>query len=147
MPFFRRRKAQAVQCIAPRLSIITGNAPVGDITGKVFSLIEGKNFIGRDADCEIVLHCSSVSHKHAVVTVSYDQARFSIADIKSRNGVVILPNARVNQKGQAINPGDRVQLGAIVLELQTGADAEETGTIAFNPKSLEINSGTDHGKK
>ncbi len=102
----RRPPAGAV----PRLRVLDG-APGGE--GQEFPLSRPAATIGRDPGHAVVLSHPSVSRTHARIELG--PAGTSIVDLGSTNGTIlngqILRNSRAPLRG-----GDRVQIGALVLE-------------------------------
>jgi hypothetical protein len=71
--------------------------------------------LGRSRDCEIVLDDVGISRRHAEIRPS--RGGWTIEDLGSTNGVVV--NGHEIRGAQALQPGDRVELGSteIVFEL------------------------------
>ena len=62
-------------------------AQSGPDSGKIFSLREGPNIVGRDASADVQVSDHQVSRRHAVITVKGD--RVTASDIGSSYGTVI----------------------------------------------------------
>ena len=84
----------------------------GPNRGSSFSLLEGENSVGRQADNRIVLSSSKVSKIHCSLLVSPDEVLFR--DESSTNGTFI---NGVLSKRQVVKPGDRLGVGEFVMEL------------------------------
>ncbi len=99
---------------SPRIRIQAG--PPG-AAGREFALDRPVMTIGRRADQDIVLHDSGVSRAHARIEMTPDGA--SIVDLDSTNGTLVnghpVRTARV-----ALRPGDRIQVGTVLLEYVAG---------------------------
>lgn len=81
----------------------------------LFELTDGEATIGRNADCDIRLFDSSVSHEHALIAVIGATSR--IWDLGSTNGTTV--NGRRIEETTELAPGDVIGLGdaRLVLEL------------------------------
>lgn len=116
MVLFRKKKESCDADKIIQLTIADGNSATGDLSGKVFSLQCGNNFIGRDSLCEVVLNSSTVSRRHANLKVSYDKSKFIIFDLGSSNGVIIKPSTLIKKTKKQISSGDEIQIGEILLK-------------------------------
>jgi Protein of unknown function (DUF3662)/FHA domain len=95
---------------APRLRVLSG-AP-GD-EHQEFPLKQPATTIGRDPGHAVVLSHPSVSRTHARIELG--PAGTTIVDLGSTNGTIL--NGRLLRKDRApLREGDRVQIGALVLE-------------------------------
>jgi hypothetical protein len=72
--------------------------------------------IGRSRDCDIVLDDAGVSRRHAEIRPAQDG--WSLADLGSTNGVLV--NGREVQGLQALQAGDRLELGSTEIVFETG---------------------------
>jgi pSer/pThr/pTyr-binding forkhead associated (FHA) protein len=117
MVLFRKKKESCEADKIIQLQILEGNSETGDLSGKVFDLQCGNNFIGRDSLCEIVLNSSTVSRRHANLKVSYDKAKFLLFDLGSSNGIIIKPSTLIKNGKKQITSGDQIQIGEILLKL------------------------------
>jgi pSer/pThr/pTyr-binding forkhead associated (FHA) protein len=61
----------------------------GKHKGEDFRIIEGKNKIGKNADCQVVLTDDGISGEHALVTFDKDDKHFIVADLGSLNGTFV----------------------------------------------------------
>ena len=94
----------------PRLRVLSG-VPGGD--HQEFPLQPPATTIGRDPGHAVVLSHPSVSRTHA--RIEWGPAGTTIVDLGSTNGTIL--NGRLLRKGRApLRGGDRVQIGALVLE-------------------------------
>jgi pSer/pThr/pTyr-binding forkhead associated (FHA) protein len=131
MVLFRKQKDSCISERMIQLTITHGNNDTDDSPGKVFSLQCGNNIIGRDPLCEVILHSGTVSRRHANLKVSYDKSKFTIFDLESANGVIILPETLLRKSKKNIKSGDEIQVGEICMKLLAidQDDAMETMTV------------------
>jgi hypothetical protein len=85
----------------------------GPDVGKRFPLNSGSIFIGRQAECELVLDDTKISRRHAALAIR--EGDFLLDDLGSTNGTFV--NGRRIGRTK-ITPGDRVTMGNSVLELR-----------------------------
>jgi pSer/pThr/pTyr-binding forkhead associated (FHA) protein len=141
MVLFRKKKESCDADKTIQLTIVDGNSATGDLSGKVFSLQCGNNFIGRDSLCEVVLNSSTVSRRHANLKVSYDKSKFFIFDLGSSNGILIKPSTLIKKTKKQISPGDEIQIGEIHLKFlaldQEGSLATMTVDVGDILKDLK----------
>ena len=87
--------------------------------GRAMLLVEGKRYavgpggaaIGRSRECDIVLADSNVSRRHAELRPLGDG--WSITDLGSTNGVRVNGRDVRPNEPQALQSGDRVELGTV----------------------------------
>jgi DNA-binding winged helix-turn-helix (wHTH) protein len=105
-------------------------APRLDAHGRAFRLIwnrreiqlgEGENVLGRDRESVVWLDSSTVSRRHARVTIAGGQAL--IEDLGSRNGTWVA--GRKVETPTALHDHDEVKLGSVVLTFRV-FEATET---------------------
>jgi pSer/pThr/pTyr-binding forkhead associated (FHA) protein len=77
--------------------------------------VSGSVSIGRDASAGIVIDDEQVSRRHAVV--SLEDGGLVVHDLESTNGTWV--NGERVVARQALAVGDRLQIGATVIELRT----------------------------
>jgi hypothetical protein len=84
-----------------------------DCPGQRSKVVRFKNqaLIGRGPQCHIILHDAAVSKEHALVRVNGSQ--ILVEDLQSTNGTLV--NGKVIAAPTAIEPGDRIGLGANVI--------------------------------
>ncbi len=87
-----------------------------DHVDREFLLDRPVTTIGRRSDQDIVLPDPSVSRTHARIEIAPDGAM--IVDLGSTNGTLVNGRA-VRGARAALRPGDRIQLGTVVLEYLT----------------------------
>jgi len=90
----------------------------------------GEHLAGRDAECALVIDASTVSRRHARITVASGTA--SIEDLDSTNGTYV--NGTRISGPTRIGPGDELSLGSEVLQVRRR-----------NPSALTVK--TDDGNK
>jgi DNA-binding winged helix-turn-helix (wHTH) protein len=82
---------------------------------------EGENVLGRDRDVVVWLDSSTVSRRHARITIQGGQAL--IEDLGSRNGTWV--GGRKAEKATALSDRDEIKLGSVVLTFRV-FDSTET---------------------
>ena len=87
----------------------------GSDTGRGFQ-VTGTLSIGRDAATGIVIDDEEASRRHAVVTREGDGV--IVRDLDSTNGTWV--NEELVASERRVRVGDRLRIGATVLELRTG---------------------------
>lgn len=136
MVLFRKKKETDVSGTIIQLTIVEGNKETNDPQGKVFDLQPGNNFIGRDPICEVTLNSGTVSRRHANLKVSYDKKKFSITDLGSSNGVIIMPTTVLKDEKKSLNSGEEIQIGEILLKLMAIEEGDSFQTMAVDVKEL-----------
>jgi len=114
-----------------------------------FPLRSGETLLGRSPYCSIVLNDNLVSRQHAVIHVTRDGVY--IEDLGSRNGTRV---NRVPVNGQQpLYPGDRIQIGAQLIEIELGPreDRVQLDTLSVTgdhePPTLEhLETPTEPGR-
>lgn len=87
-----------------------------DKCGVDFKLYEGRNIIGRDGDCQIVIPDGTVTGKHAVIL--YRNGKYSITDQQSSNGTYV-NGEDIELEPKYINDGDIIKIGDTELTFRT----------------------------
>lgn len=87
-----------------------------DKMGVDFKIYEGRNIIGRDADCNITVNDRMVSGKHAILLFRAD--KYSLTDSQSTHGTF------VNDEDIALEPhyisdGDVIRIGETVFKFRS----------------------------
>ncbi|MDP4127173.1 MAG: DUF3662 domain-containing protein [Bacillota bacterium] len=85
----------------------------GPDVGQTFSLQKDDVFIGRHAQCDLVLHDPEVSRRH--LKIAYGESGWWLDDLGSTNGSFI-NGQRITHQTTA--PGDRIQIGQSVLVIK-----------------------------
>jgi hypothetical protein len=89
---------------------------------RAHALPEGLHVIGRDPACDIWIESSTVSRRHAVITVT--PAGASIEDAGSRNGTFV--NGGRMTALTALQPGDEIRVGPARLVISAPSALEST---------------------
>lgn len=100
-----------------------------------FVLEQGRALLGRSPECHLVIDDSSVSRRHAMLVVT--ESCVTVRDLGSINGTFV-ESVRVRTVPEVLQPGDRVRVGNIDLELLTVEQAE----ALERPTLLEEKSST-----
>jgi len=95
-------------------------------------LPDGEYIAGRDADCSLVIDASTVSRRHARITVVSGTA--TIEDLDSTNGTFV--NGTRISVPTPVAPGNPIALGSEVLQLRMRGPAAQT---------VKIDSGRESG--
>src|SRR6266508_2389643 len=103
-----------------RLAIIEGNDAGREIP------LEGEVVVGRSPDADVVVSDEEVSTRHASFVESDGVA--SVEDLGSTNGTLV--NGERLTERRELAEGDRVRLGATVLEVRGDAPATSVAQIA-----------------
>lgn len=85
-----------------------------DPLGQDFKLREGRNIIGSDQACDIVIPDNQVSGKH--LTILYRMGEFKFKDELSTNGTFV--NDTFVEEG-VLKDGDVIRIGQTVLKFRT----------------------------
>jgi pSer/pThr/pTyr-binding forkhead associated (FHA) protein len=136
MVLFRKQKDSCISERIVQLTILYGNNDTNDHPGKVFTLQCGNNIIGRDSLCEVIINSGTVSRRHANLKVSYDKSKFTIFDLESANGVVILPDTLLRKGKKSIKSGDEIQIGEICMKLLAIDQDEAMETMTVDVRGL-----------
>jgi hypothetical protein len=88
----------------------------GEPEGERLVFPPGDYLVGRASDCHVRLKSAWVSRHQCLLHVG-DDALF-VRDLGSRNGTLV--NGRPVLGDRLLVPGDRLQVGTIVLEVQPG---------------------------
>lgn len=118
-----------------KFTIIAGHAGAPEqATSHVFGQTGG--VIGRNADCNWVLHCRNKTVSRYHMRVTYDNGRYFIRDI-SANGIYINGADEVAMGGVLIpvQAGDTYQLGEFVLRAEL-LGAEQTSSAQMSNTQL-----------
>jgi two-component system, cell cycle response regulator len=86
----------------------------------VLALPRGSSTLGRDEDCEVVLHDADVSRRHA--SIELKNGTYLLRDLGSTNGTSV--NDRIVTE-QALQSGDRIGIGKVILKFLRGYDVEK----------------------
>lgn len=86
-----------------------------DPLGVDYRLYEGRNIIGRDADCNITVADGSVSAKHAVLLY---RGKFSITDQQSSHGTFV-NGVDIELEPHYLSDGDEIKVGKTVFKFRS----------------------------
>lgn len=95
-----------------RLAVLEGAS-----AGRVYHLEHETSLVGRGDFCDVQLPDPTVSRKHAELT--WRGSEIAIADMGSTSGVLV--NRERVAGVRTLQPGDQIQLGLVLLELQRGS--------------------------
>lgn len=93
------------------------------------ALNEGENVIGRGSDDVVVIDAPGISRRHARIVVSEGAV---IEDLRSKNGTWVR-DQRVTAP-TALNDGDPVRLGSLLLTFRFAHAVDSTDTQASPPR-------------
>jgi pSer/pThr/pTyr-binding forkhead associated (FHA) protein len=82
--------------------------------GKLFRFPPGHYYFGRGAECHIRPNSDWVSRQHCLLRVTREGAW--LRDLGSRNGTLV--NGELLASERLLEPGDQVQVGPLVFEVQ-----------------------------
>ncbi len=86
----------------------------GELSGRDFRLVDGKNTMGTAADCEVVLTDPYLSSHHAVIR--HENGEFTLVDLDSTNGSFV--NERRCSREDLID-NDKIRLGRSELHFKS----------------------------
>ena len=87
-----------------------------DESGVDFRLYEGRNVIGRDSDCQIVIPDMSVTGRHAILL--FRNGKYSITDQQSSNGTYV-NDEDIELEPRYIQDGDIIRIGDTILKFRS----------------------------
>ena len=86
-----------------------------DPMGADFRIYEGRNIVGRDADCNITVQDKMISGKHAVIHFLND--KFKIKDELSSHGTYV-NDSYIEDKLVELHDGDSIRMGETVFKFK-----------------------------
>jgi len=86
-------------------------------TGVQFPLRPGRTVVGRREDCDVVIADPAVSRQH--LRIEWTEDGLELHDLNSTNGTFV-NDLRVTV--HPLSPGDRIRIGATVLEYREGEE-------------------------
>jgi predicted component of type VI protein secretion system len=117
-----------------KLTVLTGPD-----TGNVFIQHSSPIVLGRNNDCDVVLHDGAVSRRHCIIEACGDV--FVVSDLRSPNGLFLNdPKNRIDS--QVLRNGDELIFGRsrIRIELPVLLVSEPTGGEAGDVSFMELQS-------
>lgn len=87
-----------------------------DPLGADYKLYEGRNFIGRDADCNITINDGSMSGKHAVLL--FRANKYSLTDQQSSHGTFVNDDD-IELEPRYLKDGDEIRMGKTTFKFRT----------------------------
>lgn len=87
-----------------------------DPLGVDFKIYEGRNFIGRDMDCNITINDNMVSAKHALLL--YRAGKFTLTDQQSTHGTFV-NKEDIGLEVFYLGDGDEIKIGQTVLKFRS----------------------------
>jgi DNA-binding winged helix-turn-helix (wHTH) protein len=89
---------------------------------RMMHLDEGENILGRGEECTLMIDATTVSRRHARITVSRGEA--SIEDLESTNGTFV--NKKPANEPIALKDGDEVSLGTAGMRFRKSDPSAQT---------------------
>jgi pSer/pThr/pTyr-binding forkhead associated (FHA) protein len=77
-------------------------------------LKEGENVVGRDSSCDIVVKDTSISRRHAVITVGPDAV--TVKDLASKNRTMV--DNKIIEAEVSLTDGSEVCFGSVKARLR-----------------------------
>lgn len=99
--------------------------------GHVFALSEGENVVGRDPSAAVFVDDSTVSRRHARITVRGGEA--VLEDLGSKNGTTV--NGAAPDGPRVLRHGDALLIGSVLLTVRMAPVPGETATMREAPAS------------
>lgn len=87
-----------------------------DALGVDFKLYEGRNIIGRDAECNISVNDNMISGKHAVILFRAD--KYSISDSQSSHGTFV-NDEDIELEPRYLKDGDVIRMGKTLFKFRS----------------------------
>jgi pSer/pThr/pTyr-binding forkhead associated (FHA) protein len=95
------------------------------------ALVPGENIIGREGDGVILVKSSTVSRRHARITL--DGAGGTLEDLGSKNGTYV--NDRRIDAATPIADGDQIRIGSLLFTFRMSQSSTTTETLSSKVKS------------
>lgn len=87
-----------------------------DAMGVDFKLYEGRNVIGRDAECNISVNDNMVSGRHAVIL--FRAGKYSITDSQSTHGTFV-NDEDIELEPRYLQDGNLIRMGKTLFKFRT----------------------------
>jgi len=122
---------------AAEQSALVAGAPNGWLVGDVaeIALSAGENVLGREGSGIILLKSSTVSRRHARITIDAEHA--TVEDLGSKNGTYV--NDRRVTVPTPVADGNQVRIGSLLFTFRLPQPTSSTETIS-SPSSLRSRS-------
>lgn len=119
---------QGPETTAAQEGALVGLEPDGWLVGSTaeIALLPGDNVLGREGAGLILLKSSTVSRRHARISVRSDGA--SVEDLGSKNGTYV-NDQRVNDPTPVVD-GDQVRIGSLLFTFRASQPAGSTETLS-----------------
>jgi DNA-binding winged helix-turn-helix (wHTH) protein len=101
--------------------------------GRKYLLYEGENLLGRASDCRVVIRDSSISRRHAAITVKGNT--FTIHDAGSKNGTYV-EGHRIGRTPVALTERSQVHLALVALTFERRA-ISSTSSLQLDIRKLK----------
>ena len=98
------------------------------------ALVPGENIIGREGDGVILVKSSTVSRRHARITL--DGAGGTLEDLGSKNGTYV--NDRRIDAATPIADGDQIRIGSLLFTFRLSQSSTTTETLSSKVKSQKF---------
>ena len=95
------------------------------------ALLPGENIIGREGDGIILVKSSTVSRRHARITL--DPSGATIEDLGSKNGTYL--NDRRVEAPTPVADGDQIRIGSLLFTFRLSQSSTTTETISSKVRS------------
>lgn len=107
---------------------LADHSPVAWLIGSTgdVALPMGAHVLGRDGDGVVPLHSSTVSRRHA--RISLEAAGATVEDLGSKNGTYV--NDQRVSGPMSVSDGDRIRFGSLVFTFRRGGSPLSTDTVA-----------------
>ena len=91
----------------------------GKHKGEDFKIVEGKNKIGKNADCDVVITDEFVSSEHALVYYDKAEKQFLITDLGATNGTYVYEGGEYKKiASRELLDNDTLRLGETQLRFK-----------------------------
>ena len=87
-----------------------------DAMGVDFRLYEGRNIIGRNADCQVTIADKTVSGRHAVIL--FRSGKYSISDQQSSKGTFV-NGEDIELEPRYLQDGDTIRMGQTIFKFRS----------------------------
>jgi DNA-binding winged helix-turn-helix (wHTH) protein len=114
--------------VAESGAAIGGRPPLGSwlmVEGRQIPLNEGENIIGREPEAAVWLDSSTISRRHARITISAERA--TLEDLASKNGTG-LRGERLTGPAD-LSDGDEIRIGSVVVTFRMPARPGSTVSL------------------